>query len=263
MKPSNRESYARIARFYDAVFRDRHFGRRQAELLEELSKSRKILKTSKLLDAACGTGNLLAELNRSGWTNLTGIDGSSEMLACGNKRAELNGIPMIYQGWESVRDWFVQGQREFDCITLLGNSLAHAQARQVDLILAQFFQGLAPGGMLIFDIRDWATDISGQLIQSNREADTFRTLSEFNLGSERWRAEDRCTYPGECQVITYRFTPLSSSERDPVVDEIPLTYGLFNIDDAKRWMQYIGYDNIEACRPQTWDYVVMVATRPR
>src|SRR5689334_4008265 len=85
-------SYARFAPCYVPMVRERkHFEKQVAVvkcLLGELGNSR--AKPPKVLDAACGTGDVLGMLAEDGNLSLAGADGSHEMISCalGNKSCE-------------------------------------------------------------------------------------------------------------------------------------------------------------------------------
>ena len=140
--PADRDTFADIARYYDAIMGHVDYDRwftvttRLATLLP---------KGFRHLDAACGTGTLLEMLGRTGW-NGVGMDLSFPMLRVGRKHArkltaavaDLRALPLK----ESV-----------DYITCLFDSINFLlEMRHVRRVLAAFHQALAPNGLLYFDV---------------------------------------------------------------------------------------------------------------
>jgi ubiquinone/menaquinone biosynthesis C-methylase UbiE len=74
------DTYDRFAVHYRALLQPREHFRWQRELLLKLFRFHGITPSARILDAACGTGDVLADLNQLGFRNLMGIDGSAVML---------------------------------------------------------------------------------------------------------------------------------------------------------------------------------------
>jgi SAM-dependent methyltransferase len=123
-------------------------------IVAELSR-RGVRPPASLLDAGCGTGRYTIELARRGFA-VTGIDRSPELVAIARKKDA---------GGREV---------EFSIADLLGfdppRRLAAVLCRGVlndiisdgdrGTIFLRFAQWLAPGGVLILDVRDWARSVA-------------------------------------------------------------------------------------------------------
>ncbi|GAA0373916.1 methyltransferase domain-containing protein [Streptomyces olivoreticuli] len=117
------------------------------ELLKE-AESRRVL------DAAAGTGFHSVSLAEAGF-EVTAVDGSRKMLdrAAANARREGQSFEIIHTDWRGLGE-NLDGR--YDAIVCLGSSFPHlfdeADRRAV---LAEFYEALNPGGMLILDHRNF------------------------------------------------------------------------------------------------------------
>ncbi|WP_261664611.1 class I SAM-dependent DNA methyltransferase [Deinococcus sp. Marseille-Q6407] len=98
------------------------------------------------LDLACGTGGLTRELLAAGW-DVTGLDGSAEMLA--RARQRLPGSVPLVQG--DLRTFELE--ERFDLITCVFDSLNNLLSTQeLGQALTQSARHLRPGGLLACDL---------------------------------------------------------------------------------------------------------------
>jgi len=136
--------YGKSAAIYDLLYTGtgvKHFAVEAAELRDIIEMARPGATT--LLDVACGTGALLAELKR--WYSVEGVDVSREMLAVARRR--LPGIPLV----EADMRTFDLGST-FDAVTCLFSSIGYV-TEEVELAAAigRLAAHVAPGGVLILD----------------------------------------------------------------------------------------------------------------
>lgn len=75
MRADNARAYEDFAPFYAALLVLRSHFKEQIALLERLFRWLKLNQESRILDAACGTGHVLAGLSVLGYDDLAGLDG--------------------------------------------------------------------------------------------------------------------------------------------------------------------------------------------
>jgi SAM-dependent methyltransferase len=126
-------------------------GEHERGRLVELLRSH---RARRVLDAACGTGFHLHLLAQEGF-DLVGTDGAEAMVnqAQANLTSRGIAVPLHVCDWRELTQCQLQ---TFDAILCLGDSFAHLLNPQHQLdALRQFFDLLAPGGILILDHRNY------------------------------------------------------------------------------------------------------------
>lgn len=101
----------------------------------------------RVLDLACGTGNVLLELRRRGY-EVAGVDGSEAMIRVARRKVPAE-VPLYYQDFRALS----LSPPPFDACVCLFDSLNYL-LHPNDLL--QTFRGvrrhLVPGGLLVFDM---------------------------------------------------------------------------------------------------------------
>ena len=82
------EGYNVIASVYDKLNSDIDYGK-WADFIEKIFDKYLAERPEIVLDLACGTGSMTAELARRGY-DMIGVDGSEEMLSVASERAYVN-----------------------------------------------------------------------------------------------------------------------------------------------------------------------------
>ena len=140
-------SYQQFAYLYDELMKDAPY-----EEWVEFVKDRCVkyhVKGTRLLDLACGTGELSVRLAQDGF-QVTGVDLSEDMLAVAQAKAEEKGlrIPFFQQNMADL-----EGQAEFDVIGILCDSLNYLQTEEeVRATFSNVFQHLSNKGVFLFDV---------------------------------------------------------------------------------------------------------------
>ncbi|WP_093802504.1 bifunctional 2-polyprenyl-6-hydroxyphenol methylase/3-demethylubiquinol 3-O-methyltransferase UbiG [Streptomyces sp. Wb2n-11] len=108
----------------------------------------------RVLDVAAGTGYHSVTLAQHGF-DVTAADGSAQMIEQTRRNAEQHGqsFRVIQADWRSLRE-HVDGR--YDAIVCLGSSFPHLfQETDRRAVLAEFYEALNPGGILIVDHRNF------------------------------------------------------------------------------------------------------------
>lgn len=99
-------------------------------------------KKARILDFGCGYGRIMAELERAGYTALTGLDFSETLVARG--RAENPGLDLIaYPGGP-----LPHADDAFDAALMMGVFTCMAETRMQAATLLELKRVLRPGGVL-------------------------------------------------------------------------------------------------------------------
>lgn len=142
-------------------------------LIAELSTAQgNFDRVPRILDSACGTGQHSIAMKMAGF-DVTGADASPEMVQAANVNAHSAhlDIPFVVAGFGQLVDAF--GEKSFDGLICLGNSLPHVLDNDFLIKTLKDFQFvLRPGGKLIIQNRNFDSVLRTQ----NRwmEPQTFR-----------------------------------------------------------------------------------------
>jgi SAM-dependent methyltransferase len=140
-------SYEQFAYLYDELMKDAPYDQ-WVQFVKEVSVKYDVSGT-RLLDLACGTGELSVRLAQDGF-QVTGVDLSEDMLAVAQAKAEETGvrIPFFQQNMANL-----EGQAEFDIIGILCDSLNYLQTEEeVVSTFSNVLQHLNHDGIFIFDV---------------------------------------------------------------------------------------------------------------
>lgn len=110
-------------------------------------------KIETLLDVSIGAGAMTLPLQELG-VSLCGSDLSGSMLEKCCEKAAAKRKPLELKCCD-FRDLSAWGDRQFDCVTSTGNSLAYVSNEDVVHTLAQMDAHVKPGGYLCLDSRNW------------------------------------------------------------------------------------------------------------
>jgi SAM-dependent methyltransferase len=114
-----------------------------------------------LLDAGCGTGRYAVELARRGFV-VTGVDRAPALLAEALRRPVDAGARVRFESGDLLA---LPAGGGFDAIVCRGvlNDLVEPAERSA--VFTAFARALRPGGVLLFDVRDWAASLAGKTAQ--------------------------------------------------------------------------------------------------
>lgn len=159
-----RESaYDQIADWYDYLYRGHWESDEPAaaihNLIQNFFMKQRIPSEIKVLDCACGTGNLIVAFTRRQY-HIFGSDGSREMLRhaianCKNASISADGIIQEPLNWTDADGYAHHFKDGFlDVIVCTGNSFCHLPPNEyMEAALGTFYLMLKPGGLLIIDTK--------------------------------------------------------------------------------------------------------------
>lgn len=140
-------SYERFAYLYDQLMQDVPYENWVS--LVEAYKRKYSVEGNKLLDLACGTGELSVRFAREGF-EVTGADLSTDMLSVAKAKADGLGLPIRFFQQDMTE---LDDLGEYDIIGIFCDSLNYLPDEQA---VRQTFEGvyrlLKKGGLFLFDI---------------------------------------------------------------------------------------------------------------
>ncbi|WP_440969835.1 class I SAM-dependent DNA methyltransferase [Peribacillus frigoritolerans] len=140
-------TYERFAYVYDELMKDAPYEKWLMILTAKLERYG--IDGRKVLDLACGTGEMTVELAQHGF-EVTGVDLSDEMLLVANEKAVKLGlsIPLFQQNMAEL-----EGLGQFDCVTIFCDSLNYLRDEE-DIVktFSRVHEHLKDGGLFMFDI---------------------------------------------------------------------------------------------------------------
>ncbi|MCG8608746.1 class I SAM-dependent methyltransferase [bacterium] len=141
------EPYSQLAHIYDYAMRHVNYGRWAAYLCKLFSKAD--FPVRKVLDIACGTGNLLVRFADSGF-RLAGVDSSESMIRIAKKKVYKENLIMpLWCG--SMQDF--QVSTKFDALVCIYDSINYCMdSSAYQATIRHAAQALRCGGLFIFDI---------------------------------------------------------------------------------------------------------------
>lgn len=254
IEESNRRAYSLFADYFVGLARRRSHFQQQASLVRDLLVH--ATTGTRVLDAACGIGDVLAILAETTDWLVAGSDGTDAMVACALQNEALQGVPLSVCRW-SCLDRLILRQGQFDVVILLGNSVSHlATVERIRDLLRCVRAGLRSGGQVLFDFRRWVrTPVSGELVEPNRSVATPRSLGEVEVNGRAYEVSDCCSYAVNRQLIDY-----SISSLDPNATDTPLTvrlsYCSFNTEDAAQLLSSVGFKQVRVIDRPDYPYLV-------
>ncbi|MDD5260304.1 MAG: class I SAM-dependent methyltransferase [Methylacidiphilales bacterium] len=259
----NDDAYAEIAVYYRKLAGGRDHFSKQFMLIKELLRRFNQTENPKILDAACGTGDVLKMLLNEAKVDATGVDGSHKMMEIALNDPNINKdnlhAPCQWQEFSSF------GVKKFDFVFILGHALPHLEPIDIPAVFTQIYNILTPNGVFCFDMRFWERDSQNRLYETGRPAEIWRWLGEFEQAGERLALEDFCSYcytKGK-QHVNYRIKRMAPEPR-AVISRSTLEYSLFDQHDVQTWLSSTKFGhNVELIYPKVldWKYLVVVARK--
>lgn len=196
------------------------------------------LKPKRILDCACGSGLLLLDLKERGF-DVFGSDISAQMIELAKKHAANRNlhIPYVTAEWQELPERVAE---RFDLVLCLGNALSHCEnsrARQESIF--SITQMLAPGGVLLLDVRDW--------VKFRAERERYAVRGPRYIMGKRVILVVINTIPDEWErPITTEYIVIEDGEELVESELYTTTYQPYNVGDVVDAMQRVGLANVNS-----------------
>jgi len=220
-------SYVQLAQVYDRFMADAPY-----DLWIQYAKSEwdyYQLTPEKVLDLACGTGNISIRLAKEGY-QVTGIDLSDDMLAMTQDKAQQAGLRLsLYQ--QDMREFI--SPEPMDSIVCFCDSLNYVtESEGIVQTFEQVYQALKAGGVFLFDVHS-----------------LYKIKEVFADQSFNWTGEDLaylwdCQSEEDDQVSHYLTFFIKEGPLYRRFDESHLQRG-YGTEQIKNWLEKIGFVNIK------------------
>jgi len=145
-----RPYYHRFAWVYDLLNAEPITAR--IDFIVAALQRRGVRPPDRLLDAGCGTGRYAIQLAAHGFT-VTGVDRSSELVKIAGQKPDARAADVRFSVADLLEFDPTDRFRAVLCRGVLNDLTCDIDRER---IFGRFAQWLAPGGVLIFDVRDWA-----------------------------------------------------------------------------------------------------------
>jgi ubiquinone/menaquinone biosynthesis C-methylase UbiE len=201
--------YTSIARFYDYIFPV------SSAQVNFVSDSLSNIKSAKLLDVGCGTGNLTLSLSEK-CRSIVGIDIDDEMLNLAKQKPKPENVSFEYGNMLTLNEKFLAN--EFEGVICFGNTLVHLDnLAEVESCIQQYNSILKTGGKLLIQIINYDRIL-------NEEISFLPTIENEFIKFER----DYCYLKVENKIkFKTRLTSKTSSER---IDNEHMLYPITEIE---------------------------------
>lgn len=176
------------ARIYEQYYKKHIVPRKGNVTLAELERKIKVFKlhfgfalpkdkTSPIIDAGCGNGSLIYWLQKSGYTNACGVDGSIDQIEAGQSL----GIHNLQVG--NLVEYLAASPGHFEVI-FLRDVLEHFSKEDVLPLLDICRAALKPGGRIVIQVPNGASPCVGRVLYgdfTHEVAFTESSLSQLLL----------------------------------------------------------------------------------
>ncbi|PAQ16521.1 SAM-dependent methyltransferase [Bacillaceae bacterium SAOS 7] len=221
-------TYQRFAYVYDFLMQDVPY----EEWLHFLERHTTRLTGKKVLDLACGTGELTWRLAAANW-DVTGIDLSEDMLMMAQEKAAEKGLSFpLYQ--QDMRE--LDGLGTYDAVTIFCDSLNYLTSEEdVKQTFHLVHTHLKTGGLFLFDVHS-----------------LYKIHHIFTDGTFT-STDDEVSYIWNCfagdlpnsveHELTF-FALDESSDRYERFDELH-TQRTFELEQYTSWLEQAGFENVQ------------------
>lgn len=241
------EVYDVFSHYYRELIHETRHIEDEIETVKLIISDLNINKQHSILDAACGSGDMLFFLKNYGYNNISGLDASIGMI---NKAKEiLPYVQLFHTSWEKINNQILD---KYDYIFTISISLMHASQKDFPLILKNMYQTLNNSGVFIFDNRFWSIE-QGEIVQKNRSICEYIDEALLNIDGENIIIDNICRYSEDRQYIKYRIRHKDN------VEYIEVSYSRTISETLIKMLYETGFSKVERKCFKIWPYEVLYA----
>ena len=195
---SIRPYYHEFAWAYDLLQTENVAAR--VDFMQSVLAENGIASGSRVLDAGCGTGRYAAEFARRGF-KASGVDRSPELITVAKGRDAGGGMAAEFVLADLLSVVFPKPFDAVLCRGVLNDFVTDVSRRS---IFRQFAQWLRPGGILLFDVREWTSTalrytqqpVHSRTVESSSGVLRFESETLLDNGSRRMLVHERFVIGG-------------------------------------------------------------------
>ena len=228
--------YDTLSPYYHLIFPDWEASMaRQSDALDAIIRSKGGPHLKSVLDAACGIGTQSLGLAKLGY-RVTASDLSPSAVARAQREAALRALPVQFTVAD-MRHAYAHHQSEFDVVIACDNAIPHLLSdAEILVAFQQFYRCLAPGGLCLVSVRDYAAlDMSTPLqfhpYAVRQEAEVRYVLFQV------WELREPL-YETTIYIVEHR------ADAPPVTIATKATYYAVPIPTLIRLMQQAGFSDV-------------------
>lgn len=188
------DEYERFAPYYRKIGLMRNHFVEQTRFVEKIIDD--FPSQTNILDAACGTGDVLNNLATT-FPDMSffGSDNSRALLSYSKQLYNYSKISFKQTSWLKLPNYYESNF--FSIIFILGNSILHVKTlNELQITLKIIGNLLKKGGLFIFDVRDWQANIANnhfnQPLGSQHQTLSFKLNStEYLYNTKLYQEQER------------------------------------------------------------------------
>ena len=237
--------YDKFANFYRELLTNTGHLKKEQNIIKLIIKDIKInSKDDAILDAACGSGEILYTLNNLGYKNISGLDLSENMI----KKAKelLPNIKFYNTSWQNINKCQLVNNA-YNMVIIVGLSLLHVANEEFEEILVNLKKIVSNCGVLVIDNRKWLQNANNELIDITKN-NTYSRICEFNFHNLNYYIEDMCYYIKDRQVVKYKV--VSSND----INEFTFDYLRITTNSIVELLYEVGFSKVETKNTEDWPY---------
>ncbi len=225
--------YHVIYKYYDSFLKQRDHFKVQRAILTDLFHELKIDKSSKVLDASCGTGEVLNSIYKDKFTNVYGNDISSEMLNIAvSKNSNIKFYNHDFLNINAI-------EQRFDLIFSLGNSFSHVKDfNALKDSLTSIKKALSnKNSYVVIDYRLW--DVCGNVLtQKERTKEKIlKTLNPIQVNNNSYNIYEEVSEDADRQYVKYSIENIKTQSIE--INEV--SYLKFSINEFIQCAIKVGF----------------------
>lgn len=164
------KTYSGFAQVYDFLMNDFDYDS-WVEYIEDVLSS-ELIKSPKILDLACGTGNITNRLAQKGY-KLTGVDISPDMLTLAQDKAQKLGVKVKYLN-QDISDLKINDK--FDSVLCMCDGINYITDKSKLMgVFQNIYSSLEDRGIFIFDISSFYK--ISEILGNNTYAENYEDVS--------------------------------------------------------------------------------------